>query len=408
VTETTTAAATARTPQIHGEVAPGFEGVRDAFVANFERYGEVGASVAVYQDGAPVVDLWGGTADPATGRPWTRSTSALVYSATKGATSICVNILAQQGKLDLDAPVAEYWPEFAAAGKDRVTVTQLLSHQAGLPVLDTTPGRAELLAGAPVVEALARQRPIWEPGTAHGYHALTFGWLVGELVRRISGRSLGRFLADEVAAPLGLDLWVGLPADRVDEVAPLIDAKPDPGVIERIADLRVREVAERVATAAKDPTSLLFRAATTNGSMPTPHAATWNDPAVQRAEIPAANLITNARSLARMYAACLGEVDGVRVLSEETVERACVEQVRGPDAVTIVETRFGLGFRLSNATVPMLGEGSFGHNGAGGATGFADQRSRIGFGYVQNQLAVAPAGDPRTAGLVTALRAALA
>lgn len=396
------------TLRIQGEVAPGFEGVRDAFIANFERHGEVGASVAVYRDGIPVVDLWGGTADPTTGRPWTRSTSALVYSATKGATSVCAHLLAQQGKLDLDAPVAEYWPEFAAAGKQRLTITHLLSHQAGLPVLDRTPSRAEFLAGAPVVEALARQQPLWEPGTAHGYHALTFGWLVGEVVRRVSGRSLGSYLAEEVAGPLGLELWVGLPAERAGDVAPLIAGVPEPGAVDRITDPVARAVAQRVAAAAQDPTSLLFRASTTNGMMPTPHAETWNDPEVQRAEIAAANLITNARSLARMYAACVSEVDGTRLLSAETVDRARTEQAVGPDAVIIAETRFGLGFRLNNAVVPMLGPDSFGHNGAGGATGFADARSRIGFGYVQNQLGVSPSGDPRTAGLITALRAAVA
>jgi CubicO group peptidase (beta-lactamase class C family) len=396
------------TLQIHGEVAPGFEGVRDAFIANFERHGEVGASVAVYRDGAAMVDLWGGLAHPVSARAWTRETTALVYSASKGATAICAHLLAERGQLDLDAPVAAYWPEFATAGKDRLTVTHVLSHQAGLPTLDHAPTRAEFLAGSPLVDALARQKPLWKPGTAHGYHALTFGWLVGELVRRVSGRSLGTFLADEVVAPLGLDLWVGLPPEHAADVAPLLDGIPEPGALDRITNPAARALAEQVAAAAKDPTSMLARAATTNGTMPTPHAATWNHPAVQQAEIPAANAITNGRSLARMYAACVGEVDGIRLLSPETVDRARTEQVRGPDAVTITETRFGLGFRLSTAATPMLGEHSFGHNGAGGALGFADTRSRIGFGYVQNQLGASPAGEPRTAALIAALSAALA
>jgi CubicO group peptidase (beta-lactamase class C family) len=395
------------TMQIHGEVAPGFEGVRDAFVANFEQHGEVGASVAVYCDGKPVVDLWGGLADPVSARPWTRSTTALVYSASKGATAICAHLLAERGQLDLDAPVAAYWPEFATAGKDQLTVGHVLSHQAGLPTLDQTPSRAQFLAGTPIVEALAQQKPLWEPGTAHGYHALTFGWLIGELVRRTSGRSLGTYLADEVVAPLSLDLWIGLPPEHAADVAPLLDGIPEPGALDRITNPAARALVEQVAAAAKDPTSLLARAATTNGSMPTPHAATWNDPAVQQAEIPGANAITNARSLARMYAACVGEVDETRLLSPETVERARTQQVRGPDAVTIAESRFGLGFRLSTAGVPMLGEHSFGHNGAGGAQGFADTQSRIGFGYVQNQMGASPAGEPRTAGLISALGAAL-
>ncbi len=394
--------------QLSGRVALGFESVQDAFRANFDQHGDVGASVAVYVDGRCVVDLWGGTADPATQRPWTQDTTTIVYSATKGASAVCVNLLAQRGEVDLDAPVAHYWPEFAAEGKDAITIRQLLSHQAGLAVPAQPLTREQLLAGAPVVEVLARQRPLWEPGTSHGYHALTFGWLLGELVRRVTGRSLGRFFAEEVAGRLGLDFWIGLPADRAATVAPLIDGVPDPSELDLITDPDARALVLRIAGAMNDPESLFAKALSTNGALPTPDALTWNDPAVYAAELPAANGITNARSLARMYAACVAEVDGFRLLSDDTATRARVEQVNGADRVTIGPSRFGVGFQLASPAVPMLGGDSFGHMGAGGALGFAEPDARVGFGYVQNQLGASMLGEPRTAGLIEALQRSLA
>lgn len=395
------------TARVEGSVASGFEGVRDEFAANFTERGDVGASVAVHVDGELVVDLWGGTADPATGRPWRADTVGLVYSVTKGATAIVVSLLADRGELDPDAPVARYWPEFGAAGKDRITVSQLMSHQAGLAVPTAPLSRAELLAGGPVVAALAAQEPLWEPGTRHGYHALTFGWLAGELVRRVTGRSLGTVFADEVAGPLGLDFHIGLPAARAADVAQLIDGVPDPDALDAVTDPAVRELVLRVLAAMADPTSLFSRALSTNGVLPAPSAASWNDPEVYAAELPAANGITNARSLSRMYAACVGEVDGVRILSGQALERARAEQVRGPDEVTVAESRFGIGFQLPLPAFPMLGDGSFGHMGAGGALGFGDVDARVGFGYVQNQLGASLAGEPRTAALIGALGRAL-
>ncbi|WP_214402739.1 serine hydrolase domain-containing protein [Pseudonocardia lacus] len=394
-------------PVVDGSVAAGFEGVRDEFVANFVERGDVGAALAVHVDGEMVVDLWGGVVDPATGRKWERDTPGLVYSVTKGATAVVVNLLAERGELDLDSPVASYWPEFGAGGKDRVTVAQLLSHQAGLPVPTEPLTRADLLAGTPVVEALARQEPLWEPGTRHGYHALTFGWLTGELVRRATGRSLGTVFAEEVAGPLGLDFWIGLPRDRAAAVAPLINGVPDPAALDAITDPAARELVLRVVGALSDPTSLFARTLSTNGALPTPDAGSWNDPDVYAMEQPAANGITTARSLSRLYAACVGEVDGVRILSEKALDRARVEQVRGPDEVLIAESRFGIGFQLGTAGAPLLGDGSFGHAGAGGALGFGDATARVGFGYVQNQLGASLVGEPRTAALIAALSQAL-
>lgn len=394
--------------RLGGSVASGFEELRDEFERNFTERGDVGAAVSVHLDGIPVVDLWGGIADPATGRPWQADTLGLVYSVTKGATAVVVNRLVDGGLLELDRPVATYWPEFGTAGKDRVTVAQLLSHQAGLPVPVVPLSRAELLAGGPAVAALAAQEPLWEPGSRHGYHALTYGWLTGELIRRVTGRSPGSVFAEDVAQPLGLDFHIGLPRDRVAEVAPLIDGVPDPTELDTITDPTARDLVLRIVAAMSDPTSLFARALSTNGALPTPDATTWNDPDVYAMEQPAANGITDARSLARMYAACVGEVDGTRILSEQAVERARTEQVRGPDEVTIGESRFGIGFQLSTPGAPLLGEGSFGHAGAGGALGFGDVTSRVGFGYVQNQLGASLTGEPRTAALIAALGRALA
>ena len=206
---------------VHGHVEQGFEAVREAFVENFTERGETGASVCVYVDGDPVVNLWGGAADHKTNAPWTDESATVVFSTTKGATAICVAMLVEQGLLDYDEAVATYWPEFAAAGKENITLGQLMSHQAGLIFADPPLSLEAILAVEPVVRTLAAQAPLWEPGTAHGYHALTYGWLAGEVVRRVTGVSLGSFFAQNVAGPLGLDFWIGLPENEEHRVARL-------------------------------------------------------------------------------------------------------------------------------------------------------------------------------------------
>src|SRR4051812_47832764 len=219
--------------QVEGTVEAGFEGVRDAFAKNFEDHGEVGAAFALHVDAKLVVDLWGGMADPKTNRPYTEDTLQLVFSTTKGATAMCANLLAERGLLDVDAPVAQYWPEFAQNGKENIPVRMLLNHQAGLYTVDKAPAYADTLKWDPIIEALAAQKPLWEPGTQHGYHAVTYGWLVGEVVRRISGRSIGQFFQEEIAAPLGIEFWIGLPKEQHDRVAPLVAAEvpTDPAAI---------------------------------------------------------------------------------------------------------------------------------------------------------------------------------
>jgi CubicO group peptidase (beta-lactamase class C family) len=385
------------TPTIGGTVEPGFEAVRDAFVRNFTEHGELGAQVAVHVNGRKVVDLWGGVADPATGRPYDDHTLQLVFSTTKGATALCVALLAQRGEIDYDAKVADYWPEFAAAGKGEIPVRVLMSHRAGLPVIDRTLTADEVFAWTPLAEALAAQAPVWEPGTKHGYHAVTYGHLAGELVRRVSGKSLGAFFADEVAKPLGLDFWIGLPASEEPRVAPLVPSPPPPPEMQAM-------VAQFMG-----PDTLMGRALSLGGALgqSAGEEMIFNTAAMHAAEIPAANGITNAASLSRMYAACVSEVDGIRLLTPETVAKVSETQTSGPDEVLMLESTFGLGFMTSGLMTPMLGKSSIGHAGAGGSLGFADADSGVAFGYVMNQMQMNLAGDPRPAGLIDAVKASL-
>lgn len=387
---------------VEGFVAPGFEPVREAFDANFALHGDVGAAVCVYRGGVPVVDLWAGSAPGMGGTPpYGKDTLQLVYSSTKGMTAICAHLLAQRGELDLGAPVSSYWPAFAAAGKDAIPVRWLLSHRAGIPTIDARLSLDEVLAWDPVVDALAAQEPYWEPGSDHGYHALTFGWLVGEVVRRVSGRSLGTYFADEVARPLGLSTWIGLPASEEGRVAPLVEhGRNAPGVDPALVAL---------VRAFLGPESLSGRALSLNGALPVGSRMNpFNTQDVHVAEIPAANGITDARSLARMYASLVGEVDGVRLLDPATVDAARRVASRGPDRILVFPSVFGEGFMCHDPVhSPLLGPGSFGHSGAGGSLGFADVDAGIGFGYVMNRMLFSFAGDPRNVRLIDGLRQAL-
>lgn len=373
-----------------GFVAPGFEGVRDAFEANFEEHGDRGAACCVYVDGRAVVDLWGGFADLAGGRFWEEDTPVIVFSATKGVTAACINLLVERGVLDFDTPVAAYWPEFAAAGKGAIPLRWVLSHRAGLAAVDGDLTLAEVLAWGPVVRAIAAQAPNWEPGTAHGYHARSYGWILGEVVRRVTGRSLGRFLADEIAGPFGLDFWIGLPAKHQARCARVI---PPEGGLPSIVDLLGAE--SLTARVMYGPSGLFA------------YDDMWNRPEVLAAEMPSSNGVGNARALARLYAAMVGKVDGRRILRADTVERACGVQSEGADRVLLLPTRFGLGFMLPPMLAPGCGPQSFGHTGAGGSLGFADPAKRMGFGYVTTKLMFDLGGDERTRALVRAVYRAL-
>ncbi len=383
--------------EIHGHADDGFGAVADAFTDNFESHGELGAGFSLYVDGVQRVDLWGGVADKSTGTPWTDRTLQLVFSTTKGATAICVAKLVQAGKLSYDDKVAHHWPEFAANGKGEITVGQMMSHQAGLIGVDAPITFDEIMQVAPVVAALQEQTPLWEPGTAHGYHALTYGWLAGELVRRIDGRRIGQFFADEVAAPLELDFWIGLPESEEPRVSMFESSPPpeDPAILELMMMVM-------------GPGTNGYRALSLDGRISIAGGENhFNRRAVHATEMPAANGITNAGSLARMYAATIGEVDGVRLLDHDTIQLARTERVNGPDLSLVGPTRFGSGFWLHNDLGPMIQDGSFGHPGAGGSLGFANPELGIGYGYVMNQMGGGIAGDPRTIALNAAVLASL-
>ena len=380
---------------IDGDVEPGFEAVADAFAANFRDRGEVGAAVAAYVDGRKVIDLWGGLADPAAGRAWTADSVPILFSMTKGVSTILALRLLEQGLLDLDAPVATYWPEYGTAGKEHTTVRHLLSHRAGLPAVDGPVSWEDLADPSGMAARLAAQEPVFEPGTHHVYQAITFGWLVGEVIRRASGLSYGEALQREVVGPLGLDLWVGLPEEQEDRVAPI--QPPDIPV----------EIIEAVMPEGSMP----WRIMTLNGLMPVSIAGPgigMNDRRWRAAEVPSANLMATARSVARMYAATIGEVDGVRLLQAETVADATIVRSDGPQwDGNPDQPSWGTGFLLPFPRQPQLGPRSFGHDGAGGPIGFADPERGASFAHTLNQMQVHFEPDPRTTALVDAYRTCL-
>jgi CubicO group peptidase (beta-lactamase class C family) len=393
--------------EIRGTVEAGFEEIRDVFEANFTDHGEVGAGFAVYLDGQPVVDLTGGTT--ADGTPYGADTLQMVFSSTKGATALCAHLLAQRGLLDLHAPVVEYWPEFGAHGKDRIPVAWLLSHKAGLIDVDRRLGHEEMLDWDTVVEALGETAPLWEPGTRHGYHAVTYGWLVGEVVRRITGTSIGEFFAKEIAGPLGLEFWIGLPEEQHHRVSSLIPMSLPEGTPLLMAEESVSGGENsppagllQMLELLLGPDNLAGRALSAPGGAASEEQI-WNDPRTWSAQIPAANGVTNAGSLARMYAAAVGEVDGIRLLDDPTLNEAIETQVEGPDAVLMFPIPFALGFMRHSDFSPFAGPRSFGHYGAGGSVGFADPDRRLAVGYVMNQMHFGLAGDPRTAALIAAV-----
>lgn len=387
----------AEKPTVQGECDPRFSRVRDAFIENFAKRAEVGAATSVTVDGRCVVDLWSGFADAAKTRPWSRDTLVNVWSTTKGLCAMCAHRLADQGKLDLEAPVAKYWPEFAQGGKSSIPVSYLLNHKAGLAAIRTPLKHDELFSWEKVTTELARQEPWWTPGARHGYHAITFGWLVGEVVRRVSGKSLGAYFRDEIAKPLGADAHIGIGPEFDSRVAEIIYAPaPQPGERNIFAEMM------------KDPASVSYAALFNPPTMFSPE--TTNSRAWRGAEIPGANGHANARALARIYGALArgGEVDGVRLFGPREIERCYTEQSKGQDAVLPLTTRFGLGFMLSQVD-SMLGPNphAFGHPGAGGSLGFADPDAKVGFGYVMNQMGNEPLLDPRPAALIEALYSSL-
>ncbi len=382
---------------IQGECDARFASVREQFGINLAERGEVGASVCVIHEGRTVVDLWGGVADRRTGRPWERDTISLVWSSTKGATALCAHILLWRGTLDLDAKVASYWPEFGRAGKESTTVRMLLNHQAGLPVIRQPLAPGGLYDWEYMTRTLAAETPFWKPGTQQGYHATTFGHLVGELVRRVDGRPFDVFFREEIARPLALDFHLGLSEKDEARVAPIIRADPPPpsplssppkGAEGRVRGGEPRSLfLERMANDPESIQSLMVR--NTGRRSPGDHDSREAHASV----LPSSGGITNARGLAGMYAPLatggspLVDADSVRQMS-------AVSSASGIDATLLIGLRIALGFWKSsdNRQGPpgardsiILSEEAFGHPGMGGSLGFADTGAQISFGYTMNK-----------------------
>ena len=371
---------------IHGQCAPGFDAARDAFEANFATDDEVGACVSVVLDGRTVVDLWGGWRDRAMSQPWARDTIVCMMSVAKGVSATCLHMLVDRGQVALDAPVAQYWPEFAQNGKAGVKVRHVLDHTAGLPVLNEKLHPLAMFDHALMVDALARMAPLWEPGTQSGYHVHNQGFLIDEIVRRVDGRTLPQFLRDEVAGPLGLDYRFGL--DAADQA--------------RCADFIQATEGTIFAARNGDPAKIISRAW---DQLPDPldlNSAQWRE-----ATITSASGHGNARAVARLYGALArgGELDGVRLMSAATIDRAITEQHNMVEVMMQRPYHQALGFLLSSEPIVWMGPGhrSFGHHGVGGSIGLGDPDARLGFAYAMNKMHMRPDNGPRARRLIEAV-----
>jgi CubicO group peptidase (beta-lactamase class C family) len=380
---------------VHGFVRRGYEAVREAFAENFAKRREIGAACCVYHKGEKVVDLWGGVRNLETGETWDEDTMALVYSATKGLAAMTLAIAHSRGWLDYDELVCKYWKEFAQNGKEKITVYQLLAHQAGLFALDETVDKSTVADLDRLAQVLARQKPAWEPGTRQGYHAVTIGYYEGELLRRIDPqhRSLGQFFQDEIATPLGLDFYIGLPESIPDSrLATLID----PGFSEMLFGFPFRLTLD-----VWNPQSNIRRALLGSElAHDKKHIYTRN------LEIPAGGGVGTARAIAHAYSvfATGGKELGLRPETLQELTAPAIPPTHGfYDEVMKGEVQFALGFMKSSPSWSFGRPGSFGAPGAGGSLGFADPESQIGYAYVPNRKSVVLTGDPRDVALRTAL-----
>lgn len=380
---------------VQGTCVPEFSEVAQAFARNFAEHGEVGAAVAVSIDGKPVVDLWGGMADTATGKPWGEDTIVVVFSVTKGMAATCLHMLADRGLIDFDEPVAKYWPEFAVNRKGTISIGMALSHQAGVPLWQEKLPPDGAYDPSLLADRLAAEVPIWEPGTAQGYHAVTIGVITGELVRRITGRTVGRFLREEVAGPLGAEIWIGLPEDEEHRVATTYLSEPNPKspLMQKLNN---------------DPEWFLWKFIGNTGD----DFAGVNTRERHAAEFPASGGIASARGLARLYAPLArdGSVDGVRLVRAQALH--AMGETRSAsdcDLVLRVPTTFTLGFsktwgarRLGSGEHVIIGENAFGTPGLGGSIGFADTDAGMSFGYVMNRHGSGVGLNERGQGLIDA------
>ncbi len=373
---------------MNGMVASGFEPCLEAFLHNFADGSELGGACAIYRHGEPLLDVWSGAANAATNAPWTADTVVPVFSVTKGIAAICVLSLASRGLIDLDKPLAHYWPEFGAAGKDRVTVRDALGHRAGVPVIDGAITIDDLANSEAMSHRLAAQAPIFDPGADHIYHALTIGWITTELVRRITGLPLGKWFRQNLASPFELNIQIGRTGDDNSPIAAV-------------------EVLEGRDTPPIDPDIIPARAITLNGMYPARLSGlteALNSAAFQQVELAGGNALADARSLARLYGLVLGTVDHAPLISSGCLQDSCKLVSHGPQfGMDMPGPTWGAGLMLPWVVQPMLGPGSFGHDGAGGSLAFAHPPSGISFAYVRNRTGIPNIEDPQVYRVVHAL-----
>jgi CubicO group peptidase (beta-lactamase class C family) len=369
------------TTQVQGVCGDRFARVREVFADRFARGEEVGAAFAVFHDDEPVVDLWGGPADLRTGAPWERGTLCPVFSISKSLTATAALLLWDRGVADIEAPVAEWWTGYGSHGKDRTTGKHLMSHQAALPCFDTKLGTADAENLDLLADLLAGQTPLWEPGTAHGYHALTYGWLVGEIVRRHTGKNVGEFLTEQVLRPHGLEVWLGA-TKEVAVSAAKVGGFPDDGLDEPAREPVIPEHMRPVAERFADPASLVNRAFASPAAMNEPSG--FNNPAVLTTGWPAIGGLASACGLAGFFRQLIAG----RMVSQATLRRAVTQQAAGTDRVFGVDVALGLGFMLHRPPLFYVPDGgaqsAFGHIGAGGAFALADPRHGLAMAYLLN------------------------
>lgn len=362
---------------VEGTYEPRFQRVVDAFVRNYHDHDEVGASLCVTHEGNTVIDVWGGGFDRDSGKPWDSDTVSIVMSCTKGAVALCAHVLASQGLLDIEAPVAEYWPEFATNGKEHATVRMMLDHSVGVPAIRGELAPDFMIHWDQVVERLAAEAPFWEPGTRNGYHLINFGWTVGEIVRRVSGKSLGAFFQEAICEPLGIEFWIGLPEEHEPRVSDMIPSPPpDNG----------GHISKFMQVVMSEPESAT-RVAMSNLLSQKTQGRAWH-----AAEIGGGGGITNARGLAGMYRPLALGGDGLISAEQLRKARTC-SVATNLDATLQIATRFGLGFMLSmdnrdkyDKDSVVIGEQAFGHVGMGGSIGFADPSLGLSMGYTMNRM----------------------
>jgi CubicO group peptidase (beta-lactamase class C family) len=387
------------TPNISGAVAPGFETVRTAFERAFDDKPTMGAALTVRYRGQTVVDLWGGLADERGGTQWQRDTPSVIFSCTKGLSAILAARLVQEGRLDYHALVTDYWPEFGAAGKENTRVKDLLAHRSGVSAPRAIFAADDVVDWQTVVTELAAQAPLWKPGSGWAYHAITHGWLIGEIIRRITGMSVGRYFQQLVSGPLGIEAWIGLPAALTSRVAHM-------QVGPTLAALTAQQAEARTPGMVDWPD----RAMTLGDAWPPELVGDetgFNDPRIQEAEIPGAGGIATARALATIWSATIEETAGVRLLDDSTIREATRVQSDGPPVFEVPGPwpRWGMGLQLDSEARRYLTPHGFGHDGAGGQVAFADPELGVGFAFLTNQME--GIGDVRGTGIVDALRAVL-